>query len=300
MPKLVRKSRSNWQGLVLDYLLEVSEDLSLFNWDRLSSRWIAPLGVIVNVTYWLACAQINYLQRNRLDDSHQSFDSRRVILAWNPSIVSLRLFCIFSPVHAIIIYSCAKNVLILLPVALLSAQNLYLVQLFEQYVQDKQSIYGQVFTEYENKFVQPRVGVMKRDVGVGTRPDDNGVYVEVHTPKVGIVDASKTVSALPRSASLIKMHDWERPVTGVSRDMPMSPNVWAQSSVSQSTRHTVASPIKINGSPAKMFRPAGWGASSTSGSFKGANPFVQNQGDNTDIGGMKRSKTTSSLSHNWD
>lgn len=409
MPRIVRRSSVSYRSLVLDALLELSESLSLVDWDALSKRWIVPAGLLLNCVYWLVSMQVSYLKKSTNNAVFDSASANRVhknrgsggnwwynalwttsflfitcslintwvcfsrrreyfltqreasrpsssasngtqsdpttplrnpvgtsgslgwdllgqfspslhprkqaaarpstperIIAWDPSMSSLRLFAVYSPVHALIPCIFNRQPLALLVTLLLSLQTLYLVDLYDLHVSHKRLIYGQVFSDYEKNFVQPRIGVMKRDVGVGTRADDNGVYVEVHTPKFGIVDASKSMTGVPRSASQIKMHDWERP-------LGTSPNVWAstQSPVKangptvrqsqqqyQSSRLSVASPMKINGSPAKMYKPAGWGTGPQYGSS--GNLFQSNDAQGQQHGGMRRSKTTSTLANPWE
>lgn len=391
MPKLVRKSQSDWRTPMVDWYMSAAENLYLVDWDHLSSKCIVPFGAGLNVIYWFVCVQASFLKqtasgpvfetrntstiksasrgsdhwwshamrtlsllfialsvlnvwycftRTRVYQLHQKNDaptadadentstqasrhesklreniafwpftlkffslsrtsSSDCIIAWDPSLPSLRLFSVFSPVHTVLIFSYSKQPAVLLLTGLLSLQTAYLVHLYAQHVADKQMIYGQVFSEYESTFVQPRLGVMKRDVGVGTAPDDDGVYVEVHTPKVGIVDARKPAAGIPKSANQIRMHEWERPVMGVERGYPASPNVWAQSptKIAPSARRSIASPVKVNGTPAKMFRPAGWGSSS--GSFSSSNPFAPS-GAPAVSNGIKKSRTMSSLASKWD
>lgn len=398
MPRIVRRSQASWKSVFLDWLLEASENLSLVDWDHLSRRWAVPLGLIINLVYWLCCLQISYSQstasssvfqprgptrqstntrattarwqtfvwtiqmvfaigtltntwycfsrkreyilqsagsenaagrqaqsksdpqtpsRNTTGSSgslgwdvlgrYSPFpdvqrrhkitlaalaDQSRKIVAWEPSMASLRLFCVFSPVHAFVSYNYCRSPLTPVLLVLVGAQSLYLTELYIRHVADKRMIYGQVFSEYEKSFVEPRISIMKRDVGVGTRADDNGVYVEVHTPKVGIIDAKTAAPNIPRSASQIKMHDWERPLREqFGGEHAGSPHIWNQQSPSKpSSRRSIASPVKINGSPSKMFKPAGW----ASGSFE--NLSQQPSGNK----GIKRSKTTSSLATEWD
>ena len=370
MPRIVRKTPQSYQAVVLDYLVGLSEDVSVIDWDELSNKWAIPFGAFINITYWILCAQRSYgthhtndrvfesstqrlnhtgdntkwstvlwvaimtltcaslanawhcLTRQRqyqisrpvkespsrpttpIDQSTTSPSAEKdLVLIWDPSTASLRMFCVFSPAHAMLTWNFAESPIILGIVFILSAQLLYLVRLYEQHVKDKKLIYGQVFSEYEKNFVEPRLSIMKRDVGVGTRPDDNGVYVEVHTPKVGIIDA-KTAKTVPRSASQIRMHDWERTEKAA---LPASPNVWAASPVKRSngiyqglsSRLSIASPVKAaNGSPAKLFRPAGWSSSSAAGQQWGSSNSLSQ--DDSPQQSMKRSKTTSSLATRWE
>lgn len=231
-------------------------------------------------------------------------DESRTVRMWDPSMVSLRIFSVFSPAHVLLTWSYSSRPANWIVLLLLSLQSLYLIEIFCQHVLDKKLIYGQVFSEYEKNFVEPRLSIMKRDVGVGTRADDNGVYVEVHTPKVGIIDA-RTAKTMPKSASQIRMHEWD--IDSSIRDFPASPNVWAQQSPlkrSQSnhliptSRLSVASPIKAaDGSPAKMYKPAGW--SSSSGLQQGTHS-ISNLHKQAGEATIRRSRTSHSLGTKWD
>ena len=271
----------------------------------------------------------------------------QVLKAWNPSLASLRLLAIFSPVHAYLGWHFAHEPPVLAGLAMLTVLLTVMVEKYDGLLHDRRVIYGQVLRDYDRNFVEPRLSVMKRDVGVGTRADDDGVYVEVHTPKVGIID-SRTArdGKLPRSASLVRMYDWgsdpiAAPSTTAAQDLsrassfrsdlhlPSSPNMWAQASpakrmassssmgsfatglasktasaVQQSSRRTIASPRK-EGSPTKLYRAAGWSAStndvSTSGSERGQSGRLLSQMRSTAKGqqsGLRRSKTLHELASN--
>lgn len=231
------------------------------------------------------------------DQQEQAAQAARtqVLRAWDPPLVSLRLLAVFSPVHAYLGWHFAHDPPVLAALAMLTALLAALVEKYDGLMADRRLIYGQVLRDYDRNFVEPRLSVMKRDVGVGTRADDDGVYVEVHTPKVGIID-SRTAreGKLPRSASLVRMYDWGADSFSTSQDavpqngfnvrqntdaglhLPSSPNIWAQASpakrmtssgslgsLAPATAHgrrTIASPRK-EGSPTKLYKAAGWSAS---------------------------------------
>jgi hypothetical protein len=98
------------------------------------------------------------------------------IAVWDPTPLSLRMFCLLSPGHVLVYW-------LLLPAALsdprpsvtvlttivlgcvLSAQ-LYLLQSnFSQQSKDSSIIHKEVMNEYDTKFVHPRTQPLMRDVG---------------------------------------------------------------------------------------------------------------------------------------
>jgi hypothetical protein len=220
--------------------------------------------------------------------------------AWEPSLPSLRFFCVLSPVHLLITWHLCQSPYTLVVLLSLSASQLFLAHLFMQHVRDKKILYGHVFSEYERNFVEPRLSIMKRDVGCGTSPDEQGVYVEVHTPKVGILDTRKQRD-IPRSASLVRMHDWDKSTA----DMAPTPVRWRPSTADTNAGHLadLSSPFKQDlarrrlQTPAARSRspmkPAGWrstydGAGSPMKLFAGEAGLQEGEG-------MKRSRTMPSL-----
>ncbi|KAL9125392.1 MAG: hypothetical protein Q9217_005393 [Psora testacea] len=126
------------------------------------------------------------------------------IAVWDPTPISLRMFCLLSPGHVLVYW-------LLLPAAisdlrpsttvvtaivlggLLSAQLLLLCTSFSQQSKDSSLIHKEVMNEYDTKFVHPRTQPLMRDVGTqyssrkysrGTLPqydrDDN--YVDTYNP----------------------------------------------------------------------------------------------------------------------
>ncbi|BFZ56121.1 hypothetical protein PYCC9005_003163 [Savitreella phatthalungensis] len=244
---------------------------------------------------------------------------------WNPSLTSLRLLAIFSPVHAYLGWHFARQPPVLLGLFFLTSLLLLIVDKYDTLVRDKQLVYTQVFRDYDRNFVGPRLSVVKRDVGVGTRADDNGVYVEVHTPKTGIISNSQAVgNKLPRSTSLVRMYDWQDQNKGTSTPSQLqlhsqsqhlqqnssqlppllhkgaNPAKRSQSMASLNTggmRRTVASPFKqADGSPAKIFRAAGWGSSTSTthvanSSSSAAAQFLRKARDPEESTPLRRSRT---------
>lgn len=98
------------------------------------------------------------------------------IAVWDPTPLSLRMFCLFSPGHVLVYW-------LLLPVAvsdprpsttvittmvlagLLSVQLYLLQSSFSQQSKDSSVIHKEVMHEYDTKFVHPRTQPLMRDVG---------------------------------------------------------------------------------------------------------------------------------------
>ncbi|KAF9577334.1 hypothetical protein BGW38_007511 [Lunasporangiospora selenospora] len=66
------------------------------------------------------------------------------------------------------------NFHIFLPISIVVAIQVYiLVSVYQSYVKDKQTLFGEVYREYDAKFVNPRIFVRKLDKGVSTETDFN-------------------------------------------------------------------------------------------------------------------------------
>ena len=98
------------------------------------------------------------------------------IAVWDPTPISLRMFCLLSPGHVLIYWfflptattdprpSTTVLTTVLL-VVLLSAQLLLLCSSFSQQSKDSAVIHKEVLNEYDTKFVHPRTQPLMRDVG---------------------------------------------------------------------------------------------------------------------------------------
>lgn len=126
---------------------------------------------------------------------------------WDPSPLSLHLFAIFSPVHVAIYFlslpvrsgpalrsgsplleigtqsSAAVYFTVILTQILLSVQIICLKSWFVQQAHDLRIISKEVMHEYDQKYVHPRLNVIKRDVAIqcstGTSTDFD---VQIYTP----------------------------------------------------------------------------------------------------------------------
>jgi hypothetical protein len=103
------------------------------------------------------------------------------LAAWDPTPMSLRLFCLFSPAHVLIYWlflplapldpwpsvTLAKTMLL---GVLLSAQGYFLSTRFSQLTKDTVIIHKEVLHEYDTKYVHPSINRQARDVGIQTPP----------------------------------------------------------------------------------------------------------------------------------
>jgi hypothetical protein len=129
---------------------------------------------------------------------------------WDPSPLSLHLFAIFSPVHVAIYFlslpvasgpvhgspilgyessgtnSAAVYFTVILTQILLSVQIICLKSWFVQQAADFRIISKEVMHEYDQKYVHPRLNVIKRDVAVqcsmGVSTATSTSDVQVYTP----------------------------------------------------------------------------------------------------------------------
>ncbi|KAL8709296.1 MAG: hypothetical protein Q9220_005889 [cf. Caloplaca sp. 1 TL-2023] len=120
------------------------------------------------------------------------------LAVWDPTPLSLRLFCLFSPGHVLVYWMFLPTamtdprpsttvVTALGLAALLSTQLILLQWSFNQQAKDSTVIHKEVLHEYDTKFVHPRTRPLTRDVGTqfSTSPvsEERGTaFVETHTP----------------------------------------------------------------------------------------------------------------------
>lgn len=127
------------------------------------------------------------------------------VSVWDPTPLSLRLFAIFSPVHVLIYFLAlpmASNTfsspgfvnfpsppvtntvgtifMILATQFILSVQLIYTQMSFTQQAKDTTLIHKEVLHEYDQKFVHPRLNVLKRDVAVQTANRESGEAASVN------------------------------------------------------------------------------------------------------------------------
>lgn len=106
---------------------------------------------------------------------------------WDPTPISLRMFCLFSPGHILVYWlflptrisdprpSTTVLTTIIL-VALLSAQLLLLQTSFSRQSKDSSVIHKEVMNEYDTKYVHPRTQSLMRDVGTQFSGSGNSMH----------------------------------------------------------------------------------------------------------------------------
>lgn len=98
------------------------------------------------------------------------------IAVWDPTPISLRMFCLFSPGHILVYWlflpTAISNprpsttiIITMVLAGLLSAQMLLLQSSFSQQSKDASVIHKEVMNEYDTKYVHPRTQPQMRNVG---------------------------------------------------------------------------------------------------------------------------------------
>ncbi|KAL8735229.1 MAG: hypothetical protein Q9166_001105 [cf. Caloplaca sp. 2 TL-2023] len=126
------------------------------------------------------------------------------LAVWDPTPLSLRIFCFFSPGHILVYWlflptavtdprpsTTVATTLALL--ALLSIQLVVLQSHFSQQSKDFTVVHKEVLNEYDTKFVHPRTRPLTRDVGTqyaysstGTSMDQDSDAIDTYTPSIVI------------------------------------------------------------------------------------------------------------------
>jgi len=123
------------------------------------------------------------------------------LAVWDPIPICLRLFCFFSPGHVLVYWLFLPTTAAdprpsvtvfttLLLQALLSSQLYLLSSFFSQQEKDSAIIHKEVMSEYDIKYVHPRLNPLTRDVGTqysdaGTGTDYEGDGdIDTYTPTV--------------------------------------------------------------------------------------------------------------------
>ncbi|KAL8963584.1 MAG: hypothetical protein Q9193_000177 [Seirophora villosa] len=125
------------------------------------------------------------------------------LAVWDPTPLSLRLFCLFSPGHVVLYWLFLPTattdprpsttvVTTIVLSALLSTQLMVLQWSFSQQSKDSTVVHKEVLNEYDAKFVHPRTRPLVRDVGTQysshatSTGRDAANRVETHTPSIVI------------------------------------------------------------------------------------------------------------------
>ena len=148
----------------------------------------------------------NMLDRQNAEARSHSDATRDVweIAVWNPTPVSLRMFCLFSPGHILVYWlflpisisdprPSTTVVTTVVLAGLLSAQMLLLQSSFSQQSKDASIIHKEVMNEYDTKYVHPRTQPQMRNVatqycnsGISThgmpQPECQNDSVDVYAP----------------------------------------------------------------------------------------------------------------------
>jgi len=118
------------------------------------------------------------------------------VSVWDPTPLSLRLFALFSPAHVAVYFlslpttsattsqstnKFATLFIILVTIICISTQTIFLTQKFTTQRLDSNYIQREVMKEYDQKFVNPRLNILKRDVSTTT---ESGGSVEA-SPSLG-------------------------------------------------------------------------------------------------------------------
>ncbi|KAJ1722208.1 hypothetical protein LPJ53_003341 [Coemansia erecta] len=92
---------------------------------------------------------------------------------WTPTTFSRNLFCWYSPVQLMLLaFMNGSNWYYILPLAAaIATQCTFLVFAYTTMVKDKQILFGEVYNEYNQKFVNPRVFAPKMDAATWTLED---------------------------------------------------------------------------------------------------------------------------------
>ncbi|ETW85911.1 hypothetical protein HETIRDRAFT_310986 [Heterobasidion irregulare TC 32-1] len=98
--------------------------------------------------------------------------ARRVqeLEVWTPDARELALFCVYSPVHALLwtAWNSGNWILVACAMAGVSAQLRALTETYQALLKDRAIIAAEVMHEYDEKFVYPRVNPVRKDAAVMT------------------------------------------------------------------------------------------------------------------------------------
>ncbi|KAL9636585.1 MAG: hypothetical protein Q9204_002203 [Flavoplaca sp. TL-2023a] len=122
------------------------------------------------------------------------------LAVWDPTPLSLRLFCMFSPGHVLVYWLFLPTAItdprpsttVVTTVALillLSTQLTLLQSSFSQQSKDSTLVHKEVLNEYDTKFVHPRTRPLTRDVGTqysssGTSKSPGSASVDTYAPSI--------------------------------------------------------------------------------------------------------------------
>lgn len=143
---------------------------------------------------------------------------------WDPLPVCLRLFCLFSPGHVLVYWLFlptpssdprpSMTVFMTLLLQTLMSSQLFLLQShFSQQEKDSAIIHKEVMSEYDIKYVHPRVNPLVRDVGTQyTESEEEGDKVDTYIPTVVLQRGVFKTNPNPNYTKLIDLEN----KTGIS------------------------------------------------------------------------------------
>ncbi|EGW35521.1 uncharacterized protein SPAPADRAFT_58753 [Spathaspora passalidarum NRRL Y-27907] len=189
---------------------------------------------------------------------------------WDPNKFTLHLFITLNPLNIFIIH--ISSLLISLAVMVIQVTMSWLIiSKFNQLIIDKQIIYQEMFKEYNNKFVNPKLNILKKDVAIDATkgPYDTTVltdkqpyllsktkkfvthdargkevveYGNVDVPKFTIIDQSTLASFTTHDHDDLNFEErGEEP--WYTSSTPYQPN---SQKISQSTPNRLISPQRLN------------------------------------------------------
>lgn len=211
------------------------------------------------------------------------------IAVWDPTPISLQLFCLFSPGHVLVYWLFlptatsdprpSTTVMTTMVLAgLLSAQMLLLQSSFSRQSKDASVIHKEVMNEYDTKYVHPRTQPQMRDVGTqyysSEFPTDS---MQQHEDEVDCVDVYTPTFIINRG-----FHTRPNPnyVKHVDPDGSASRAMFS-GGISTSTAPSLQTPTHLRGASSPIrpqtairqpqFRAAGTGDGGSLGVFSHAN-----------------------------
>lgn len=110
---------------------------------------------------------------NDADETDASFEEKLdteiwQLNVWDPSKFSMYVMVWLNPINSLLIHNLTSTstslLFIILICALVSLTFFVLVGKFYTLINDKQILYQEMFTEYNNKFVKPKTTILKKDV----------------------------------------------------------------------------------------------------------------------------------------
>ncbi|KAF5315943.1 hypothetical protein D9611_004695 [Ephemerocybe angulata] len=150
------------------------------DWDRSEAspkplwRRILSLGWQGFSFSWRFLLNITPKQKNAAASSQPSSSKVQELDVWTPGDLELQLFSLYSPVHAFLWLGTGSNnwIVMMFTMGLLTITLNALIFSYQALVKDKEYIASEVLSEYNDKFVYPRLNPIRHDVGVMTHESE--------------------------------------------------------------------------------------------------------------------------------